>query len=149
MPGSPATTTDGRTTGTTCGGKLQSRSSTASSRTRQHDHHHHEPKCPSVTSTLGPEALVGQGHNHGAAVGLAVERYSHARLDGEVRRIRVVIDLDRPPSRCVPRKPIKLARVVRNSSYVVVVEDPSSVLNALDTRDRGVGRDEVGHEVSR
>src|SRR5664280_2956407 len=58
MPGSPATTTDGRTTGTTCGGGLQSRSSTASSRTRQHDHHHHEPTCPSVTSTRGPEGLV-------------------------------------------------------------------------------------------
>ena len=58
MPGSSATTTDGRTTGTTCGAGPRSTSSTASSRTRQHDHHDHEPECPSVTSTLGPEALV-------------------------------------------------------------------------------------------
>ena len=49
------TTGAGATTATTCAVGPLKRSSTTTSETRQHDNH--QPQRPSVTSTLGPEAL--------------------------------------------------------------------------------------------
>jgi len=54
-PGSSPTIAGGATTVTTWPAARPTRSSTSTRGTEQHDHH--QPRSPSVTSTLGPEAL--------------------------------------------------------------------------------------------
>ena len=66
MPSSSPTTGAGATTATTCAVGPLKRSSTTTSRTRQHDNH--QPQRPSVTSTLGPEALGDPGKRQYLAV---------------------------------------------------------------------------------
>lgn len=68
-PSSPPTTAAAGTTGTTCGAALRARSSTATRPRSQHDHH--QPQGPTVTSTLGLEALGQHDDGVGGSRGRA------------------------------------------------------------------------------